>query len=331
MDLRHARTFVTVAELGTVSEAALRLRTAQPALSRQISDLERELGLRLFDRIGRRLRLTDEGEQLLNECRALLNYAAAVHERAQLLRRGDTGVLKLAASPQFVEGVISNILPRYEQRYPRVQVRLFEAVGVENLAMVERGEIHLGQNLLHAVAPNDQRFGSHLLGSVELLAASHSPLTLGGIGTIEIERLAPYPLLLLERGFSVRRTFDSACRLAGIKPNVAYESRAPQTLLALTKAGHGIAIVPSTLQIQRHDLQILRLTYRRQPVREPLVIFWHRRRPLPNYAIPFCELCAAHIREMLPITPSAEPKRHTSAGRAKGIKANRNTVHARKL
>ena len=78
MDLRHARTFVTVAELGTVSKAALHLRIAQPALSRQIGDLEQEIGFNLFDRVGRRLLLTSQGEQLLGDCRGLLNYASAV-------------------------------------------------------------------------------------------------------------------------------------------------------------------------------------------------------------------------------------------------------------
>ena len=81
MDLRHARTFVTVAELGTVSKAALALHIAQPALSRQIGALEQDLGFKLFDRIGRRLRLTGEGEQLLSDCRGLLNYARAIGER----------------------------------------------------------------------------------------------------------------------------------------------------------------------------------------------------------------------------------------------------------
>ena len=97
MDLRRTRTFVTVADLGSVSKAALRLRIAQPALSRQISELEQEVGFKLFDRVGRRLVLTGEGEQLLKDCRGLLNYASALDERAQLLRRGDTGVLKVAA------------------------------------------------------------------------------------------------------------------------------------------------------------------------------------------------------------------------------------------
>jgi DNA-binding transcriptional LysR family regulator len=104
MDLRHVRTFVTVAELGTVSKAALHLRIAQPALSRQISDLEKELGLKLFDRVGRRLLLTGEGEQLLRDCRGLLNYATGVSERAQDLRRGDVGVLKVAATPLHMQG-----------------------------------------------------------------------------------------------------------------------------------------------------------------------------------------------------------------------------------
>src|ERR1700722_19056551 len=107
MDLRHARTFVTVAELGTVSRAALRLRIAQPALSRQLIDLEQELGLQLFDRVGRRLLLTGGGEQMLPGCRILLNSASALTEQAQLLRHGDTGVLRIAGSPQHIEGVLA--------------------------------------------------------------------------------------------------------------------------------------------------------------------------------------------------------------------------------
>ena len=146
MDLRHIRTFVIVAELGTVSKAAQRLRVAQPALSRQISDLEQELGFRLFDRVGRRLALTSGGEQFLGDCRGLLNHADAVGERAQLLRRGDTGVLKLAASPQHIESVLSQFLHRYAQRFPNVELKIIEAAGRESLAMLERREIHLAQN-----------------------------------------------------------------------------------------------------------------------------------------------------------------------------------------
>src|SRR3954468_15959891 len=127
MDLRRLRTFVTVTEQGSVSKAALRLHISQPGLSRQLQELQQELGLRLFDRVGRRLVLTAEGEQLLGSCRSLLSHADSLSEQAQLLKRGDTGALRVAASSIQIETVLSTFLPRYSERYPNVQVTLIEA------------------------------------------------------------------------------------------------------------------------------------------------------------------------------------------------------------
>jgi DNA-binding transcriptional LysR family regulator len=318
VDLRRIRTFVAVAELGTVSKAAVRLRIAQPALSRQIGALEQELGLKLFDRIGSRLVLTGEGEQLLSDCRVLLNYAQALGERAQMLRRGDAGVLKVAASPQFIEGAIAGFLQRYAEGYPNVQVKLIEAIGwSDTLGMLERGEIHLGQNLLRAVQPGDPRFANHPLEAIDLLAACPDPLTLGKAGEIEIACLAPYPLLVLDTTFVSRRTFDAVCRLAGVEANIVFESRTPHTLLAMAESGHGVAIVPSAVRIYRYPLYAVRVTYRGESLREPLAIFWDKRRPLPRYATAFCEMLAEHVRQVFPITRPSEPKVAATVKRAK--------------
>jgi DNA-binding transcriptional LysR family regulator len=316
MDLRHVRTFVTVAELGTVSKAALHLRVAQPALSRQISDLEEELGLKLFDRVGRRLLLTGEGEQLLSDCRGLLNYATGVGERAQDLRRGDVGVLKVAATPLHIEGVFSQFLHRYAERYPNVQVKVAEGSGLEILAMLERGEIHLGQMLPHGVRLDDGRFGSQALEPAELLAACHPSLTLGSNGKIEVARLAPYPLLLLDSGYGLRRAFDAACRLAGLTPNIRLETRSPHTLLALAEAQHGVAIIASTFRAHRYNLKIASIVYRSRRLREPLAVLWDKRRPLPRYATAFCQMWAEHVRAVFPISrPSASGVRASASGR----------------
>jgi DNA-binding transcriptional LysR family regulator len=308
MHLRQALTFLTVAELGTVSKAALRLRVAQPALSRQIMELEHELGLRLFDRVGRRLLLTGEGEQLIAGCRVLLNCASAVKEQAQLLRHGETGVLKVAGSPQHIESVLSGFLCRYAQRYPNVQVKISEGTGSEILALLERGEIHLGQNLLHAVKLDDRHFASLPLGSVELLAVCHPSTPLGARRTIEVTQLADFPLLLMDSGFGFRRAFDAASRMAGLKPNIVFESRSPHTLLALAEAGRGVAIVPSQLQCHRYRLRIAGLTYRGRALREPLTISWDKRRPLPRFATDYCGMLVAYMREIFPISRPTEPK-----------------------
>lgn len=113
MDLRRIRTFVTVAELGTVSKAAEQLHVAQPALSRHIASLEDEFGVKLFDRVGRRIVLTSEGEQLLSDCHGLLNSARALGERAQMLRRGDVGVLRVSTTPHLIEGIFPDFLRHF--------------------------------------------------------------------------------------------------------------------------------------------------------------------------------------------------------------------------
>jgi DNA-binding transcriptional LysR family regulator len=309
MNLRHARTFVTVADLGTVSKAALHLHVAQPALSRQINDLEQELGVKLFDRVGRGLLLTSVGEQLLGECRNLLSCADAVGERAHLLRKGDSGVLRIAASPQHIESVLSQLLRRYAQSYPNVEVDVREGSGHEILAMLERGHIHLAQNLLHELQVDNERYGVCSLGRVELLAASHADLKRGKGRMIEIHHLVEHPLLLLDSGFGFRRAFDAACRVAGVAPRVRFESRAPHTLLALAEAGHGVAIVPSAQRTHRYELLIFGVTYRRKSLSEPLCILWDQRRSLPRYATAFREMWVEYVREVFPITrPTAVHK-----------------------
>ncbi|HZR61752.1 MAG TPA: LysR family transcriptional regulator [Xanthobacteraceae bacterium] len=307
MDLRHARTFVTVAELGTVSKAALQLRIAQPALSRQINALERELGIKLFDRIGRRLLLTSAGEQLLGDCRGLLNYAGAIGEHAQALQRGDVGVLKVGASPQHIESVQSMFLHRYAKHYPNVQVKLIEAAGRDTMAMLERREIHLGQNLAPIIGPDDRRFGSLPLQHVDLLVACDPGLDLGEGATVDIGRLAPHRLLVLDSSFVFRRTFDAACRLADIRPNIFMESHAPHTLLALAEAGHGVAIIPSQLRADHYRLRILAVTYRGRRLRTPMVILWDKQRPRPRYATAYCAMLADYVREIFPITRPSKP------------------------
>jgi DNA-binding transcriptional LysR family regulator len=310
MDIRHARTFVTVAEFGTVTKAAQQLRIAQPALSRQIANLEVEFGLKLFDRTRGRLVLTGEGEQLLVDCRALLNHANAIGEHAQLLRSGETGVLRLAASPQFIEGAISPFWYHYAKRYPNVRLALTEALGWSHIrTLLERGEVHLGQNLLNAMPMGDTRYSNFTLKPVDQLAAFHPKLAIGKSGAIEIAELAPHPLLLLDKNFVFRRTFDAACRLAGMEMNVKFESRTPHTLMALAEDGHGVAIIPSAVRAKGYMLRITSVTFQNKPLREPIAIFWDSQRTLPRYARAFCDMLADYMKDAFPITRPAEPNR----------------------
>jgi LysR family nitrogen assimilation transcriptional regulator len=325
MDLKRLRTFVAVTELGTVSRAALRLRISQSALSRQISDLEQEFGFKLFDRVGRRLMLTAIGEQLLGDCRAVLGLVGSLGERVDLLRRGDSGVLKVAAPPHTIESVLLRFLPRYAERFPNVQVKLIEALGGEQAVMLERGEAHIG--IRHEQGA-DRRFESLALPPDEVMAACASSVQLGTAGMIDIGRLVSYPLLLLDTGYSIRRLFNAACRLAHVEPNILLESRAPHILLALAEAGQGVAIIPSLLRTDRYTLSIVRVTHRRSPLRDRFAIQWDNRRPIPPYAKSFCEALAKYMREVMPITQPSVGKL-TAARKQVAIRERRRRLDRR--
>lgn len=316
MELRHLRTFVAVAEQGTVSKASARLGIAQPALSRQIQDLEGDLGVRLFDRIRRRLVLTSEGEQLLGDCRGILAAVGSLRDRAQLLHRPDAGVVTIAATPQTIDGVLSGFLSRYRKQRPNVQIKLSEAFGSALLALLERGEVQLVLSTAGALQGSNHPFETIRLPSIEFVAACNPALELGRAASIDIRSLARHPLLLLDKSFAVRIAFDAACRVAEFTPQVLFESRTPHTLLALAEAGHGIAIVPSVLPTHRYDLRIARLAYRRKSLQEAYGIVWDRRRSLLPAAQDFCQSLVSYVREVFPISRPSGPESRSSRASA---------------
>src|SRR4051794_21281723 len=121
---------------------------------------------RLFDRVGRRLILTAQGEQLLGDCRRVLTDLDRVREQAYVLRRGDSGTLKVLAPPHTIESVLCGFLPRYAENFPHVHVEVTEALGPEQPALLERGEAHVGIRLDPGVHP---LFETRVLQSADVL------------------------------------------------------------------------------------------------------------------------------------------------------------------
>jgi LysR family cyn operon transcriptional activator len=295
MNLRHLRAFTTIADTGGFARAAARLNLSQPALSRQIHALESELDVPLFDRIGRRVQLTSEGEDLLRRARRLLADADSIGERARSLKTGATGILRVGATPQVIENLLAEFLTRYRRRYPGVEVHLIEDGGARLHGRLERGDVHLAMT-----ATADTRFDTKMLHPMHVIAALSPEHSLGRGPVLEVADLADAPLLLLRREFGSREWFEAACQMAHIRPRVLLESGAPHTLVALAATGYGIAILPSNARVPPDAVRAVPLVHRGASVGRWAHIAWDPDRFLAPYAEQFVATLVAHCRRDYP-------------------------------
>ena len=118
MNFRQLKTLITIADAGGFALAIGRLHLSQPAASRQIQALEAELGVPLFDRVGRRFRLTAEGEEVVRRGRRLLQEADSLRDRANAMKSGLTGTLRVGGSPQSIETVLAPFVRHFRRRHP---------------------------------------------------------------------------------------------------------------------------------------------------------------------------------------------------------------------
>ncbi len=294
MDLQRLRTFVAVADAGGVAKAAARLNLSQPAASRQVQMLEAELGVPLFDRIGRSVRLTTEGEDLLRRSRRLLAEAEELSERARALRAGNAGTVAIGATPPMIELVLAGFLAGYRRRHPEVDVRVVEDGGAGLVARLERGEVQVAY-----VPAGDDRFTGRLLYPVHVIAAIPEGHGLHRRRTIEVTELSGEPLLLLRRGFGSREWFDLACRAADVRPTVLLESSAHNAVIGLAAAGYGIGILPSAVRLPG-GMRAVPVTNSRAPVGRWTMLAWDPRRFLAPYAEAFVDELVRHARRTYP-------------------------------
>jgi len=295
MNFRQLRTFVTIAEAGGFARAIGRLNLSQPAASRQIQALEAELGVPLFDRIGRHLQLTSEGEDILRRSRRLLQDADLLRDCANSLKSGQAGTLRVGASPQHIETVLAPFLMQFRRCHPGIEVHFVEEGGARINDRLERGDIQVALTTV-----SNELLSGQLLYPILVLAVLARSHRLGRRAVIDVSELADEPLLLLRRSFASRGWFDAACHNADFRPRIVLESGAPHTLMALAATGEGVAIVSSNVRVPTGMVRATPLAHRGAPIGRWAIVAWDARRFLPLYAQQFVDELVAYVRRTYP-------------------------------
>ncbi|HET7471666.1 MAG TPA: LysR family transcriptional regulator [Candidatus Limnocylindrales bacterium] len=243
MELRQLRYFAAVAEHGTYAAAASRLSIAQPALWRQVRDLERELGVPLFERVGRRVRLTRDGETLLAGAGAALAAVDRVQVAAADLRSARAGTIAISCASPHLRRFLAQVIGAFRRTHPHVAFELTEYGGGPTPGRSIAGDLLGGLvDLATGIPRNDPRFEGFPAYTVRLVAAVPDDHPWRDRSSVEVAELEGVPLVASRAGAYSRRTLEDACRRAGFEPRVAFDSASPSSVLALGKAGLGIPI-----------------------------------------------------------------------------------------
>ncbi len=291
MELRHLRYFEAVARHSHVTRAAAELHIAQPALSKQISQLEQELGVALFDRIGRNVRLTEAGEALLPHVHAILTQVEAA--RAEMAER--VGLRRGRASVGTPPTVGTQLLPRaladFNRGYPGIELRLHEA-GIQTLlGLLETGMVDVAVVTLPV---NDSSLTIVPLFSEDLMIAVGREHRLAHHTNVTMTELQNESWLLSPENYELRDATLSACRRAGFTPRIVLDGGEMDTLLRLVAAGMGIALIPRLALQNNFDLVSLRLTD--QAPQRSLGLVWRGDRTASPAARALREFLVEHLR-----------------------------------
>ena len=249
MELQQLRYFVAVAETEHVARAAERLHISQSPLSRQIRQLEDQLGLQLFERVKQRVRLTPAGRDFLEQARDLLNQAERIEERARQVGRGEA----CSVSIGYCEGIVHNgwlpaALRHFRATHPRVKLKLAAMRSGEQIDALERSLIDIA--FVYNLPKPSESLTSRLLTSESFVIALADDHPLAENAAIAPSDLDGMPWIALPKSINpaARERFLAACAACGFTPDIQFEVAHISTTLGLVSARLGVAIMQASMQ-----------------------------------------------------------------------------------
>ena len=309
MELRHLRYFVAVAEAENVTRAAAKLRVAQPAVSRQIRDLEDELGVALLERTAKAVRLTEPGRLFLSEARAVLQRADEAVAAVRAAADGSEGELHVGYAPSLTVEILPRALRRFQSEFPKVRVALHDFSTEEMLAGLRDGPLQLALMIEPAGAQlRGLRFRELARYPMCVAVAPTHPLARSA--SVTLSRVATEPLIAYSRADypEYHESLAGIFAPVGRTPAITEEHDSVTSLIAAVEAGRGLALVPSCMSCMVGPrLKILPLT----PASTPVVVGVVTREGINSTAVQ--KFIAAAIADDA-VKPSKPSPRRASAG-----------------
>ena len=242
LNFRHFQAFVTIARLNSFTRAAKALNLSQPALTKQVRQLEESLGVRLFDRDTRTVALTHIGKELKPVIGQLLHEIEGVVFNTREMAAKSRGIIRVAALPSLCSSILPAAIAGFCEIHPGISVVLRDVVAERVVSMVKAEEVDFGVGTPGGDA--DVRFSVLLSDRMVVGFPKGHPLQQSK--AVRLRQLVRLPLVLMAADSSVRKLVDEAFASIGQLIRPAYEATYMSTAAGMVKAGLGVTILPSS-------------------------------------------------------------------------------------
>ncbi|MEE4565501.1 LysR family transcriptional regulator [Paenibacillus polymyxa] len=287
MELLQLQYFLAVARLEHVTEAARSLHVTQSSLSKTIQRLEEDLGVPLFDRTGRKLRLNEFGSRFLYRAeRALFELEQGKQELSDL-SSPEHGTLELAVT---TASTLPNILREFRRKRPYIQFHVQMLTTQEMVTLLHRGEVDF---CLSSPPVEGNDIECKIVCIDPILVAVPKGHRLADRNSVSLTELREEWFVGVKRGYGTRDLVDSVCMSEGFVPKYVYEGDEPARLSTLVEAEIGIAFIPSTARNSQEHLKYLQVE-NHELIRE-IALLWNRNRYISQAAQEFREIVVKYF------------------------------------
>lgn len=256
MEFHQLRYVCAVAETGSFSRAAERCHVAQPSLSQQVLKLEEDLGARLFDRLGRSVRLTEAGRVFLPHARSILHQMEDARAGIDDQRADIRGSVAVGAIPTIAPYLVPRYAAAFAKKYPEARLRIVE----ETTPVLVEGLRSLSIDLAILALPlRHKEFELFTLRTEPLFAVLPKSHPRAAQKTISLKELRGEPFVMLRDGHCFRDLSFAACARVRVTPRIAFESGQFSSLLGMVAAGVGVTLVPEMAVDKNADCRFVRI------------------------------------------------------------------------
>lgn len=252
MELRHLKYFLTLAEELHFSRAADKLYISQPPLSRMIKSLEIELGVDLFERNKRNVKLTEYGEYLKNESQRLFQNIDKISSQFEMMKNEIESQIKIGYVAAIMHSILPEILFRFKQIYPRINTYLFELDNESQIKALKSGEINIG---FLRTPVNDRDLSFERIHKDHYLLIMSREHKFSKIDKNDLMKFKNEPLITFSKTCVPLNGVKNICKKIGYTPNIIHETNQIHSILRLVDSNMGYAIVPSTV-LKGYDLNL---------------------------------------------------------------------------